>query len=313
MSLSYTQNLEDYQLSIAFAGQETGFYIDIGGGHPVADNVSLWFYERGWQGIVVEPQAKLAALYARVRPRDICAETLIGAENRDVEFHVFDKFHGLSSIHRTVAEKAENLGEAARVVTLPMLTLAELCDQHQVGGVDFLKVDVEGAEIDVLKGNDWARFRPKVIVLEAIAPGTGLPAWDVFEPYLLAQGYEFALFDELNRFYVAKEHPEILARFSGGRAAWDSATHMYEIGLAPLNKVHPDHGLSRDLAKGLWASLNRLDAVQLAELALKGQGGEASLEDKNRLIQYFESQAGRIALARIACGFDGGQIVEEGW
>jgi hypothetical protein len=54
MDLSYTQNLEDYHLSLAFAGQVTGRYIDLGAGHPVADNVSCWFYQRGWQGIVVE-------------------------------------------------------------------------------------------------------------------------------------------------------------------------------------------------------------------------------------------------------------------
>ena len=53
MDLSYTQNLEDYHLSLAFAGQVTGCYIDIGAGHPVADNVSCWFYQRGWRGIVV--------------------------------------------------------------------------------------------------------------------------------------------------------------------------------------------------------------------------------------------------------------------
>jgi len=55
MELSYSQNLEDYHLSLAFAGQSTGTYIDVGAGHPIADNVSFWFYERGWHGIVVEP------------------------------------------------------------------------------------------------------------------------------------------------------------------------------------------------------------------------------------------------------------------
>jgi hypothetical protein len=45
MELSYTQNPEDYHLSLAFAGQATGIYVDIGAGHPVADNVSFWFYE----------------------------------------------------------------------------------------------------------------------------------------------------------------------------------------------------------------------------------------------------------------------------
>src|SRR5258707_9102190 len=78
MDLSYTQNLEDYHLSLAFAGQKTGRYIDIGAGHPIADNVSFWFYERGWQGIAVEPQADLAGLYARLRPRDIVVQSLVG-------------------------------------------------------------------------------------------------------------------------------------------------------------------------------------------------------------------------------------------
>ena len=78
MDLSYSQNMEDYHLSLAFAGQRTGMYIDIGAGHPIADNVSFWFYERGWQGIVVEPQRKLVELHSRLRPRDICVCSLIG-------------------------------------------------------------------------------------------------------------------------------------------------------------------------------------------------------------------------------------------
>ena len=80
----------------------------------------------------------------------------------------------------------------------------------QPGEIDFLKVDVEGAEADVLAGGDFKRFRPKVIVVEAVAPGSGEPAWQDWEPMLLAQGYRFALFDTLNRFYVAEEHPDDL-------------------------------------------------------------------------------------------------------
>ena len=78
MDLSYAQNLEDYHLSLAFAGQTTGTYIDVGAGHPIADNVSFWFYERGWQGIVVEPQPELVALYQRLRPRDLAIRGLLG-------------------------------------------------------------------------------------------------------------------------------------------------------------------------------------------------------------------------------------------
>src|SRR3954453_15460232 len=97
MELSYTQNLEDYHLSLAFADQRTGFYIDIGAGHPIADNVSFWFYERGWEGLVVEPQSELAALYGRLRPRDVSVCGLIGQASGETYFHVVNRLHGLST------------------------------------------------------------------------------------------------------------------------------------------------------------------------------------------------------------------------
>src|SRR5262245_22492940 len=86
--LSYAQNLEDYNLSLAFAGQPTGTYIDIGGGHPVAGSVSFWFYERGWQGVVVEPQERLAELHRRVRPRDTVVNGIIGAKSGSARLFV---------------------------------------------------------------------------------------------------------------------------------------------------------------------------------------------------------------------------------
>src|ERR1044072_678106 len=97
MDLSYSQNLEDYHLSLAFAGQATGTYIDVGAGHPIADNVSFWFYERGWGGGVVERQPALAELYHRLRPRDIAVACLIGRECGEIDFHLVDRLHGLST------------------------------------------------------------------------------------------------------------------------------------------------------------------------------------------------------------------------
>ena len=102
----------------------------------------------------------------------------------------------------------------------------------------------------MLAGGDWRRFRPKVIVIEAVMPGSGEPAWGEWEPFLLAQGYRFALFDTLNRFYVAQEHPEILARLPSERAPWDKVVHMYEIGRAPENANHPDHALAKSWRAG---------------------------------------------------------------
>jgi FkbM family methyltransferase len=323
MALSYAQNLEDYHLSLAFAGQQMGRYIDVGSGHPVADNVSFWFYERGWQGIVVEPQAELAGLYPRLRPRDIVVASLVGRECGETEFHAFDRLHGFSTTVESHARNARQFGVEYRTVRMPVTTLARLCEEHP-GEVDFLKVDVEGGEADVLRGGDWRRPRPRVIVVEAIAPGSAEPAWEEWEPFLLAQGYRFALFDTLNRFYVAEEHPAIFARLPSQRAPWESVTHMYEIGRAPENAQHPDHKLALELARGFWASLPYLDRDLIGEILRRARGGsrrpagkggaageKGAVTEPQETVATIDSERFRAALGRIACGYDGGQIVDD--
>ena len=161
MELSYAQNMEDYHLSLAFAGQKTGTYIDIGAGHPVADNVSFWFYERGWQGIVVEPQPELAGLYARLRPRDVVVQGLIGRHDGEADFHLVERLHGFSTTVQHHAEKAKAFGVDYQTVRVPVTTLSKIGETLGGKPIDFLKIDVEGAEADVLFGGDWQRVRPK--------------------------------------------------------------------------------------------------------------------------------------------------------
>src|SRR5437868_1095747 len=126
MQLSYAQNLEDYHLELMFAGQDGGTYVDVGGGHPVADNVSFWFYLRGWRGLIVEPQQALADLYARVRPRDHTVSCLAGRAEGAAEFHVVEKLHGFSSTVRAHAEGAAGFGAAFTTVTKPVRALSAL-------------------------------------------------------------------------------------------------------------------------------------------------------------------------------------------
>ena len=306
--LSYAQNLEDYHLWLAFAGKPAGTYIDIGGGHPIAGSVSFWFYERGWQGIVVEPQERLAMLHRKLRPRDTIVSSLVGRQSGTANLYAVDRYHALSTTIESYAEKAKGLGVAFQSIKLPMVTLAELCASHGIETVDFLKIDVEGAEADVIAGGDWQRYRPKVVMVEAIKPISGEPAWEAWEGALLAQGYRFALFDTLNRFYVADEHPDILARLPSERAPWDSVKHMYEIGRAGENPGHPDHQLASDLVQGFLARLPFLSPELLASLLNSaGKPAEADIRDLQKMLA--EEQL-RLRLGRIACGYDGGQIVD---
>jgi methyltransferase, FkbM family len=125
---------------------------------------------------------------------------------------VVNDFHGLSTMIEDHARAAESqFGKASNAIVVPVTTLKELCVQHAPPTFDFLKVDVEGAERDVLLNGDWQNYRPKVVVVEALAPYTLAPAWAEWEPFLAKHGYRYVWFDTLNRYYVAEEADELRA------------------------------------------------------------------------------------------------------
>ena len=70
MKISYAQNYEDALLARAFEGQSTGFYVDVGASHPMFDSVTHHFYEKGWQGINIEPVRESFELLCKTRTRD---------------------------------------------------------------------------------------------------------------------------------------------------------------------------------------------------------------------------------------------------
>jgi FkbM family methyltransferase len=287
--LSYAQNMEDVVLARVFEGQPSGFYIDVGGGHAVADNVTFHFYLAGWRGIVVEPQAALGPLYRRVRPRDVLVQALAGRAEGSLELFEATTFHGLSTASAAHAAAAEQAGVAGRRVVRPVTTLARLCADHAPPIIDVLKIDVEGHEAEVLAGADLSRHRPRVLLVEAIEPLSMADASARFEPQVLAAGYRFALFDNLNRWYVAEEEAEaLLPRFPAEPAAWDSVAHLGERGPAHIDPAHPDHALASALNRRFLARLPHLPPELLAELGA--------------------AQADPAALARIASLFDGGYV-----
>jgi FkbM family methyltransferase len=247
--LSYAQRFEDFHIWRCLDGEPAGFYVDVGGGHPVYDNVSFAFYLAGWRGLVVEPNPALAALTRAVRPRDHLFEGLCGASTGAATLYLQREFHGLSTTVAEHARAAESeVGRSAEAVTLPMITLAELCAQHALPRFDFLKVDVEGAEADVLRGADFTRFRPRLIVVEAIKPLSLAPAWDEWEPLLARHGYAYAWDDELNRYYVAEEAAALRARLTAGPKWYADGPQIGNFKPAADDPAHPDHRLATLLA-----------------------------------------------------------------
>src|SRR5262245_34984882 len=125
--ISYAQRFEDLYLMRCFGGRREGFYIDIGSGHPVSDNMSFAFYLAGWSGITVEPNPWLARLTRAVRPRDIHLEAAVGAAAGETTFYLVRDFHGLSTAIEGHARSAlTQFGKGSDAITVPMTTLKEL-------------------------------------------------------------------------------------------------------------------------------------------------------------------------------------------
>ena len=206
--ISYAQNGEDVVLARLFAGRSTGRYVDVGAGDPVKDSVTKHFYDLGWRGINIEPIPSAAAALREARPEDVTLQVALGSHGGNTDLHLVTDREGWSTTDPSVASgyRAELHVETLLV---GVRTLADVLAEYE-GPVDFLKIDVEGAEAAVIQGADWVTHRPRVVVVEATEPGSPTPAHHNWEHLLLAAGYRCALFDGLNRFYAEESDAEAL-------------------------------------------------------------------------------------------------------
>jgi hypothetical protein len=122
---------------------------------------------------------------------------------------------GLSTLDESIAQRHVSTGLTIDKQNVSVTNLAILCKRFVPAGqaIHFLKVDVEGLEEAVLRGNDWLKYRPWIVVVEATMPMSQQKSYETWEPILLAANYCFVYADGLNRFYIANEHAELHSAF----------------------------------------------------------------------------------------------------
>ena len=211
--VSYAQNREDVVLARALCPDDrAGFWIDVGAGDPLLDSVTAAFAERGWVGVNIEPLPREHTRLRELRPRDVNLNVAVG-ETAGVGklYEGPDEHRGWSTMVPELADAYRAEGHEFGAIEVRVRTLAQIVDEHVSGQVDFLKVDAEGSERDVLAGADWSWFRPRVVVVEATVPNSNEQNHEQWEPLLVRAGYTCALFDGVNRFYARAEEPALLA------------------------------------------------------------------------------------------------------
>jgi FkbM family methyltransferase len=220
--ISYAQNGEDVVLRRVFPSGHRGLYIDVGANNPLEDTVTRYFYEQGWEGINIEP-GQIFSQIAQHRPRDVnlnCGlSNVVGAKT----FYDFIDFPGSSTYQEAEARSCLR-DRALRCVehSVPVTTLKAVCEEHVRRTIDFISVDVEGLEREVIEGGDWDRYRPRVVVVEATRPNTTIATHWEWEDILWKADYRFALFDGLNRFYLRGEDAHLMPALSAPASCLDN-------------------------------------------------------------------------------------------
>jgi FkbM family methyltransferase len=212
--ISYAQNHEDVLLARLFEDQRDGFYVDVGANDPVQLSVTKHFSDRGWRGINIEPGAPAYRKLCAARPRDVNLNVGIAAGPGRLTLYEFSQNDALSTFSADQAAEHCAQGMSACEREVPVTTLDAVCAEQGVQSIDFLTIDVEGFEREVLAGANLARWRPRVILIEATQPSTDRPTHAEWEPLVLQAGYLFAYFDGLNRFYLREDEAALAGRLA---------------------------------------------------------------------------------------------------
>lgn len=148
--------------------KQDGFYVDVGAYHPTLFSNTYFFYLYGWRGINIEARPGSRKLFDKVRPRDINLEMGVSADRGEMTYYFIGEDSTMNSFSREFLEHIDMLGQVKREIRVPVLPLREVLARHLPEGreIDFMNVDVEGHDLQVLESNDWERFRPRLVVVE---------------------------------------------------------------------------------------------------------------------------------------------------
>lgn len=212
LMVSYAQHQEDVVLSRVLRDVKSGFYVDVGANDPVIDSMTKHFSDKGWHGINIEP-GLIFSRVASARPADWNLNVAASDRCGEAVFHEFPNASGLSSLHdRTPDVDVSYLAEK-HTRTVPVRTLRDIFAESDPPTIDFMSIDVESHERQVLLGNDWTRWRPRVVVIEATLLGRFEPGHHLWEEILLQARYRFVYRDRVNRFYLREEDEALENRF----------------------------------------------------------------------------------------------------
>ncbi len=209
-SLSFSQEGEDMLLQ-GYLGYERGpgFYVDIGAHHPLRFSNTYNLYRQGWRGICIDPMSEYLEEFARYRPEDVFLNLGISRCSQNLTLHIFE-YPECNTFSVAVAAEHESEGLLIKGRRkIQCYPLSEILDQnrHHFSKIDFMNIDVEGLDLEVLQSNNWERYSPELLLIETHT--------DTLQQVLQLDAYK--LLSQLGYQCVAKLRMSLLFRRGSGQ------------------------------------------------------------------------------------------------
>ena len=204
----YSHFGEDAFIYSYFRNQKSGFYVDIGAHHPKRYSNTALLYGNGWCGINVEPDKNLIKLFDKMRRRDTNLCFAVGLKEGKAELHRYSDpaVNTLSQIE-TKRLKSRKWLDKVSVEMVPVRTLGSLLDEYMPRDttIDFLNIDVEGLDLEVLQSNNWEKYQPRVLAVEDLSFNLLHPENSDLYIFLTKKGYVFLGYIGLTLIFLQKE------------------------------------------------------------------------------------------------------------
>ena len=167
-NISFSKSGDDIQLMKLINSNIPGTYVDIGCWHPIKASNTYFFHLRKWKGICIDPNPELKPLYDQYRPSDHFINAGIGNSNTILDYYMFEE-SSMNTLSYEFIKKHNLESKIIKKIKIPLYSLKEILDQHlnEADRLDFFDVDAEGYDLEILKTNDWIKYRPKIIIVES--------------------------------------------------------------------------------------------------------------------------------------------------
>ena len=165
---SYSMDKEDLVIEEYFKNKNKGVYIDVGCYHPLQRNNTMLLYQKGWRGINIDISDFSIKLFKFLRPDDFNLNVAVSNKEGEIDMFFQKKLSQLSTIKENSAKKAFQGNILNQKILSRKLTSILDEGKYKDQKIDFLNVDAEGADFEVLQSLDLNKYSPELICIEVI-------------------------------------------------------------------------------------------------------------------------------------------------